>query len=158
MISSNPYLIRDLISTLGPKVPFQAQSPSTTSCSVEGWEHSSSPMTVTLEQDSGEAHLSDSACCSFLTFAGFELGSRLPLSVPTTDSHTKFCPQSCIWKPTNVACLPVQLEGPLSAYACHQVGVLPEAPGFPHSPVGELRGDSQNRRGGTLITFSPEWS
>ena len=56
-----------------------------------------------------------------------------------------------------MACLPVQLEGPLSAYACHQVGVLPEAPGFPHSPVSELRGDSQNRRGGTLITFSPEW-
>lgn len=87
MISSNQ-MIRDLISTLGPKVPFQAQSPSTMSCSLEEWEHSSSPMTVTLEQDSGEAHPSDSACRLFLTLAGFELS----LSVPTTDSQARFCP------------------------------------------------------------------
>ena len=123
-------MIRDLISTLGPKVPFQARSPSTTSCSLEEWEHSSSPMTVTLEQRSVEAHPSHSACCSFLTLAGFELGSKLPLSVPTADSHAKFCPQSCLWRPTNVACLPVQSQGPLSAYGCHQWGSSQRPLGF----------------------------
>ena len=44
-----------------------------------------------------------------------------------------------------MACFPVQSEGPLRAYGCHQVWVLPEPPGLPQSPVREWEGASPGR-------------
>ena len=75
-----------VIKRLGSKVPFQVVSLPITSYSLEDWEYSSRSMTLSLEQVSEEAHPPDSSCASFMNSAGFGLGSRLPLSVSTTDS------------------------------------------------------------------------
>ena len=146
--------IWNLISTLGLKVLFQEGSPSMTSWTLEDWDHVSRSMTVMIEQVSGEACPPASSCGSFLANAGLGLGSRLPLSVPTTDSCHRFCPQSCMRGPVNVACLPVQSEGPLRAYGCHQVGVLPGALGFLHSPVRGQERDSSEGKLPLLLSLS----
>ena len=143
-----------VIKRLGSKVPFQVVSLPIASCSLEDWEYSSRSMTLSLEQVSGEARPPDSSCGSFMNNAGFGLGSRLPLSVPATDSCHRFCPQSCMRGPVNVACLPVQSEGPLRAYGCHQVGVLPGALGFLHSPVRGQERDSSEGKLPLLLSLS----
>ena len=84
--------IWNLISTLGLKVLFQAGSPSMTSWALKDWDHVSRSMTVTMERESGEACLPASSCGSFLANAGLGLGSRLPLSVSTTDSLSQILP------------------------------------------------------------------
>ena len=147
-------MIRALISTLGPKVPFQARSPSTLSCSLEEWEHSSSPMTVKLEQDSGEAHPSDSACRLFLTLAGFEL-SFISLHNRFTGQilpHKVLCggprmwlvflfSQRDLWVPVGVT---------TRGSSQRSLGFLTR---LWVSSEGNLRTEVRE----TVITFSPEW-
>ena len=84
--------IWNLISILGLKVLFLAGSPSMTSWALEDWDHVSRSMTVMIEWDSGEACPLASSCGSLLANAGLGLGSRLPLSVSTTDSLSQILP------------------------------------------------------------------
>ena len=63
-----------------------------TSWALEDWDHVSRSMAVMIEWESGEACLPASSCGSFLANAGLGLGSRLPLSVSTTDSLSQILP------------------------------------------------------------------
>lgn len=63
-----------------------------TSWALEDWDHVSRSMTVMIEQESGEACPPASSIGSFLANAGLALGSRLPLSVSTTDSLSQILP------------------------------------------------------------------
>lgn len=103
--------IWNLISTLGLKVLFQAGPPSMTSWALEDWDHVSRSMTVMIEQESGEACPPASSIGSFLANAGLALGSRLHCQSPQQTHCHRFCPQSCMRGPVEVAFFPVQSEG-----------------------------------------------
>ena len=121
--------IWNLISTLGLKVLFRAGSPSMTSWALKDWDHVSRS-----DCHDGAGVWGGLPASFFLWFIPSQcrtwLGSRLPLSVPTTDSLSQILPTEWYEGSVRVACLPVQSEGPLRAYGCHQVGSSQGPRGF----------------------------